>query len=88
MERGECDGWLRMFLSKNDSQVKIAIKHKHTHSPYEDISLPEKWKTFIKDNPNMTPAEVCYKNFLFNLLLMSESIDMGSYSQQRRWKRY
>jgi hypothetical protein len=58
MEWGKCDGWVHIFVVNGDPMVRVTIKHKHKHSSYEDISLPEKWKQFIQDNVGMSPQKV------------------------------
>jgi hypothetical protein len=58
MEHGECKGFLRIQVRSDSLYMNIAVHHVHSHAPYEDISLPEKWKEFIRNNLKMTPAQV------------------------------
>ncbi|KIJ37247.1 hypothetical protein M422DRAFT_50557 [Sphaerobolus stellatus SS14] len=57
MQRGECQGWLRVYIPKNSAKIRISLKHVRCHEMYEDIELPEKWKEFIRANLKMTPAQ-------------------------------
>ncbi|KIJ52336.1 hypothetical protein M422DRAFT_156450 [Sphaerobolus stellatus SS14] len=58
MQRGECQGWLRVYIPKNSAKIRISLKHVQCHEMYEDIELPEKWKEFIRANLKMTPAQI------------------------------
>ena len=60
MSRFECDGWLHLTVVSNDSNtLEFSLKHKIDHIPYEDIELPEKWKTYIEENARTnTPGQV------------------------------
>jgi hypothetical protein len=69
MEQAECEGWLKIFLSEGNMQVRIQLMHFHTHAAYEDISLPEKWKKYITDNLNLTPAKVSHYTLQLQLLI-------------------
>ncbi|KIJ29630.1 hypothetical protein M422DRAFT_268973 [Sphaerobolus stellatus SS14] len=58
MERGNCEGALRLFIVDGASQIRVHVRHVDTHSAYEDIRLPDEWKKFILDNLNMTPGKL------------------------------
>jgi len=57
MERFNCHGQLNVVLHNAVAVVKIA--HRQSHKPYVNIDLPDKWRTFIKNNHKMGPARVC-----------------------------
>jgi len=83
MERGECDGWLHILISENDPLVKISIKHKHCHPPYEGIDLPEKWQQFIQESLEMSLAKVQETSFIFISQFLTDyiyNLDLAVYS--------
>jgi hypothetical protein len=57
MERFECHG--RLCVTPHEDAVVVKITHRRSHKSYISIDLPEKWRTFIKDNHRMGPAKVC-----------------------------
>jgi len=89
MERGECDGWVNIFVSDGNPLVKISVKHKHTHTAYEDIELPAKWQDFILKNLEMSPAKVRYR-LVFDwtfVALTTHCEDLAIYLDTRRCER-
>ena len=57
MERFDCKGRLHVALRNGIAVVEIT--HCQSHKLYVNIDLPEKWRTFIKDNHKMGSAKVC-----------------------------
>ena len=53
----DCKGWLHIALHNGIAVVEIM--HCQSHKLYVNINLPEKWRTFIKDNHKMGSAKVC-----------------------------
>ena len=59
MKRYECHGWLYVTIKREiQDDARVVIKHHMHHPRYTDISLPEKWQKFIRDNLNMLPSQV------------------------------
>ena len=57
MERFDCHGRLHVALRNGIAVVEVT--HSQSHKSYMDISLPEKWRTFIENNHKKGPVQVC-----------------------------
>ena len=51
-----CNGLLYMTLQ--NGYLDCALQHILKHIPYKDISIPENWRKFIRDNYHSGPAKV------------------------------
>ena len=57
MDRFECRG--RLHITPHEGIANVEITHQQLHKSYINIELPDKWRTFIKENHRMGPAKVC-----------------------------
>jgi len=57
MDRFECHG--KLCITPHEGTVDVKITHQQSHKKYVNIELPDKWRTFIKENHRMGPAKVC-----------------------------
>ena len=57
MDRFECHGVLH--VTSHEGIANVEISHQQLHKSYVNIELPDKWRTFIKENHRIGPAKVC-----------------------------
>ncbi|CDO76217.1 hypothetical protein BN946_scf184894.g6 [Trametes cinnabarina] len=59
MDRFPCHGWLHLTVGKLSNVISISLKHALEHVAYVDISLPERWKDFIREQAQkLTPGKI------------------------------
>src|SRR5258708_2002726 len=47
------------YMMQQDGYINFDLKHHLKHICYNDISIPEKWCQFIRDNHKLGPMKVC-----------------------------
>ncbi|KIJ32234.1 hypothetical protein M422DRAFT_266046 [Sphaerobolus stellatus SS14] len=80
MERGECGGSMRIIVVDGSPQMRVSVRHVHSHASYEDIRLPEAWKEFIRNNLTLTPAK------LWQHIISTEGLKDLSQLVQEKWR--
>ena len=59
----KCSGWLHITITDDTDIAYVKYKHEDQHIPYWDIEVAEEIKTFVRENIQMTPTQVC--NIIF-----------------------
>ncbi|KAJ7575316.1 hypothetical protein C8J56DRAFT_750326, partial [Mycena floridula] len=60
MERFDCNGWLRITMTDNDSTTaRVDFSHHDAHDCYVNISLGATEKAMVSDMKNLPPSKVC-----------------------------
>ncbi|KAJ7348505.1 hypothetical protein DFH08DRAFT_698475 [Mycena albidolilacea] len=59
MDSFDCHGWLHITLDNSDNIVLVKISHRDDHIPYWCIDVPAHVTEFVRQNPKLTPDQVC-----------------------------
>jgi hypothetical protein len=60
MDAFECHGWLHITIMDLENIAFVKISHRDDHVPYWSIDVPTDVVEFVRDNPKLTPGQVCY----------------------------
>jgi hypothetical protein len=74
MQRFPCNGRLNISWKGGSKTIKISITHKVWHAPYDDISIPPKWRAFILANKDSKPPKV--RVFIAQVLFLTNSFQI------------
>ncbi|KAJ7580771.1 hypothetical protein C8J56DRAFT_743222, partial [Mycena floridula] len=59
MERFDCNGWLRITMTDNDSTTaRVDFSHHDAHDCYVNISLGATEKAMVSDMKNLPPSKI------------------------------
>ncbi|KAJ2970013.1 hypothetical protein NUW54_g12830 [Trametes sanguinea] len=59
MDRFPCHGWLHLTVGQQSNVIGLSLRHSVEHVAYVDITLPEKWKQFIREQAQrLTPGKI------------------------------
>jgi hypothetical protein len=59
MTRYDCHGRVSIAISPGLSVCDVKLTHEFYHEPYNDISIPSKWLTYIEEKHDFGPTQVC-----------------------------